>query len=213
MANDMTPVDHIGSYRDLLEAVPDALLVIDEAGDITFANAETERLFGYPRNQLLGRQYEMLLPERFQGHHAEHLLLVVDESSGVDEGIFEAAAGYMTNPNARLLLIGNPTRTSGEFFDSFHSARGFYNTIHISALDTPAFTGERVPVEGGVGRHPAHPGGLGDDVGGRLPGQLPLAGGRGQGVGAEVVIAELVGVQVPEGGLDHLPRWSGPVER
>jgi phage terminase large subunit len=86
-------------------------------------------------------------PERFQGHHAEHLLLVVDEASGVDEAIFEASAGFLTSPGARLLLIGNPTRTSGEFFDAFHSARGFYNTVHISAFDTPAFSGERVPRE------------------------------------------------------------------
>src|SRR5579862_2260705 len=84
-------------------------------------------------------------PERFQGHHAEHLLLVVDEASGVAEEIYEAAAGFLTSPGARCLLIGNPTRTSGEFFNAFHSARGFYNTIAIPASSTPAFTGEPVP--------------------------------------------------------------------
>ena len=44
-------------------------------------------------------------------------------------------------------MIGNPTRPSGEFFDAFHRSRDFYNTISISAFDTPAFTGEPVPVE------------------------------------------------------------------
>ena len=83
-------------------------------------------------------------PERFQGHHAEHLLLIVDEASGVEEQIFEAAAGSLTTPEARLLMIGNPTRTSGEFYAAFHASRSFYNTIRISAFDTPAFTGERV---------------------------------------------------------------------
>jgi two-component system, sensor histidine kinase and response regulator len=68
MANEMTPLDHVDSRRDLVEAVPDAVLVIDEAGDITFVNTQTERLFGYPRSQLLGRHYEMLLPARFKGH-------------------------------------------------------------------------------------------------------------------------------------------------
>jgi hypothetical protein len=82
--------------------------------------------------------------ERFQGHHAEHLLLVVDEASGVDEAIFEAAAGSLTSQGARLLLIGNPTKTSGEFFAAFHNARAFYNPIHIPASSTPAFTGEAV---------------------------------------------------------------------
>lgn len=83
-------------------------------------------------------------PERFQGHHAEHLLLVVDEASGVGQEIFEAASGFLTSPGARLLLIGNPTRTAGEFYDAFHRQRGFYSTIAISAEDTPALTGEAV---------------------------------------------------------------------
>lgn len=86
-------------------------------------------------------------PERFQGHHAEHILLVLDEASGVDQSIIDAAAGALTSPHSRALLIGNPTKTSGEFFDAFHSARGFYNVVKISAFDTPAFTGERVPPE------------------------------------------------------------------
>lgn len=84
-------------------------------------------------------------PERFQGHHAEHLLLVVDEASGVHEDIYEAAEGFLTSPNARVLLIGNPTQTSGTFYRAFHSERDLYNTIHISAWDTPNLTGEEVP--------------------------------------------------------------------
>jgi hypothetical protein len=83
-------------------------------------------------------------PERFQGHHAEHLLLIVDEASGVDEEIYNAAEGFFTAENARLLLIGNPTQTSGTFFRAFHSERSMYETIHISAYDTPNFTGEEV---------------------------------------------------------------------
>jgi phage terminase large subunit len=84
-------------------------------------------------------------PENFQGHHAEHLLLICDEASGISQQIFEAASGFLTSPGARALLIGNPTQTSGEFFASFHSARGFYNTIAIPASSTPAFTDEPVP--------------------------------------------------------------------
>lgn len=84
-------------------------------------------------------------PERFQGHHAENLLLVVDEASGVDEAIYEAAEGFLTSPGARVLLIGNPTQTSGTFYRAFHSDRDLYNTIHISAFDTPNITGEEVP--------------------------------------------------------------------
>lgn len=84
-------------------------------------------------------------PERFQGQHAEHLLLIVDEASGVDERIYEAAEGYMTSAGARMLLIGNPTQTAGTFFRAFHSERDRYATHHVSAFDTPNLTGEDVP--------------------------------------------------------------------
>lgn len=84
-------------------------------------------------------------PEHFQGHHAEHLLLVVDEASGVEETIYEAAEGFLTSPGARVLLIGNPTSTSGTFYRAFHSDRALYNTIHIPATETPNLTGEHVP--------------------------------------------------------------------
>jgi len=69
---------------------------------------------------------------------------VIDEASGVAEEIYEAAAGFLTSPGARCLLIGNPTRTSGEFFNAFHTFSA-YNTIAIPAFSTPAFTGEAVP--------------------------------------------------------------------
>ncbi len=59
-------------YRELLEAAPDAMLVVDAEGRITFANAQTEALFGYPREELLGRPMEMLVPERFRGGHEAH---------------------------------------------------------------------------------------------------------------------------------------------
>ena len=74
-------------------------------------------------------------PERFQGFHAEDILLIVDEASGVDQEIFEAAEGFMTSVNARMLLIGNPTRVEGEFYQAFKG--NFYNKIHISAFDSP----------------------------------------------------------------------------
>jgi hypothetical protein len=83
-------------------------------------------------------------PERFHGYHAEHLLLIVDEASGVDEAIFEAAEGFLTAASTRVLLIGNPTQLSGTFHAAFHRERAAYNTISISAFDTPAFTREEV---------------------------------------------------------------------
>lgn len=83
-------------------------------------------------------------PEKFQGHHADHLLLIVDEASGVAEEIFEAAEGYFTNDNARVLLIGNPTQLAGQFHRAFHGERATWRTIAMGALDSPNYTGEAV---------------------------------------------------------------------
>jgi PAS domain S-box-containing protein len=58
--------------RSLLEALPDALVVIDPAGLIVLVNEKTENLFGYQRKDLLGRPLEILVPERFRGAHVEH---------------------------------------------------------------------------------------------------------------------------------------------
>ena len=80
-------------------------------------------------------------PERFQGHHAPRMLLVVDEASGVDDAIYEASEGFLTAEGARVLLIGNPTRTTGTFYRAFKPDSGWHK-VHISAFDTPNFTGE-----------------------------------------------------------------------
>lgn len=82
-------------------------------------------------------------PEALQGVHSENVLLVADEASGVPEAVFEAAIGSMSGQHATTLLLGNPTRTSGFFFDSHHKNRGDWHTIHVSCLDSrlvsPAF--------------------------------------------------------------------------
>jgi PAS domain S-box-containing protein len=53
----------------LIEAAPDAMLVADAQGRLVFVNAQTERLFGYRRDELLGRPMEILIPERFRASH------------------------------------------------------------------------------------------------------------------------------------------------
>ena len=85
--------------------------------------------------------------DRFQGFHSPNALFIVDEAAGVPEFVFDAISGCMTTQNAKLLMIGNPTVLSGTFYHAFHKNRHLYETIHISAFDTPAFTGEIPPDE------------------------------------------------------------------
>jgi protein-histidine pros-kinase len=59
-------------FRALLESAPDAMVLVDHDGRILMVNAQTERLFGFSRQELLGRAIEILVPDRFQGAHPEH---------------------------------------------------------------------------------------------------------------------------------------------
>jgi PAS domain S-box-containing protein len=60
------------SFRELFEVSPDAILEVDHEGTIRLVNEEAERLFGWPRKELIGRRVEELLPERHREEHLTH---------------------------------------------------------------------------------------------------------------------------------------------
>ena len=76
-------------------------------------------------------------PESLAGVHADHVLLVVDEASGVPESVFEAAYGSMSGKDATTILLGNPTRSSGYFYETHTRLRDSWWTKQVSCLDSP----------------------------------------------------------------------------
>lgn len=83
-------------------------------------------------------------PDALQGIHAEFVLLVVDEAPGVSEAVFESAGGSMSGHNATTLLLGNPTRTQGYFYDTFHRLSSEWKNLHVSCVDSPRVSHEYV---------------------------------------------------------------------
>lgn len=102
----------------------------------------TEWLIG---NELVGygRKPADYDSDAFQGIHAPAVLVVIDEASGVPKSLWDAVETVVTSKYSKVLAIGNPDDPSGAFAES-HKAGSDWNKIHISAWDTPNFTGEAV---------------------------------------------------------------------
>lgn len=73
------------------------------------------------------------VPENLQGFHGDNVLFVIEEASGIPNEIMEVVEGALTNEGAYLLMVGNPTRISGTFHDSFHRDRALYKTFTFNA--------------------------------------------------------------------------------
>ena len=78
-------------------------------------------------------------PDALQGVHAESgiVLLIVDEAAAVHNRIYESAYGSMSQENAKMILIGNPTRNTGYFYETFHRASSEWTNFQVSCIDSP----------------------------------------------------------------------------
>lgn len=81
-------------------------------------------------------------PEALAGVHSDNVMLVVDEASGVPEQVFEAASGSMSGHNAVTILAGNPTRSSGTFYETHTRLAPHWLTLHWSCIDSPRVSQE-----------------------------------------------------------------------
>lgn len=100
-------------------------------------STEEFRLRSAPRESFaVARTSRPEKPEALQGFHAEHLMFVLDEASGIPEQVFQVAEGALSSEGAWVVMFANPTRTAGYFFDSHHKMRARWGAMRVNGEDT-----------------------------------------------------------------------------
>lgn len=84
------------------------------------------------------------VPEALQGFHSENLLLVIDEASGVPDKVFEVGEGTLSTENVYVVMVANPTRMQGYFYDSHNKDRAAWACEWWNGEDSPNVSREYV---------------------------------------------------------------------
>ena len=108
------------NLRDILDVRSDHIY-LKASPDESFISARTARAES---------------PENFQGIHSPNTLLVFDEASGIPETIYEAAIGSESDKNFTFLLISNPVRREGFFYNTHTDNREFWKTLRVGYLES-----------------------------------------------------------------------------
>nr|WP_209010602.1 DEAD/DEAH box helicase family protein [Anaerovorax sp. IOR16] len=83
-------------------------------------------------------------PENMQGFHEDNMLFIVDEASGVADPIMEAILGTLSGANNKLFMCGNPTKTSGVFYDSHTRDRALWKCHTVNSANSPRTNKENI---------------------------------------------------------------------
>lgn len=102
-------------------------------------SATSERMVRYPNdknNFISFRTARKENPDALAGVHATHVMIIVDEASGVEEAIYETGQGALSTPGAIALLIGNPTNPTGFFHATQTKLSHIWKTKRVSCYDS-----------------------------------------------------------------------------